>query len=348
MNKITTLASSVLALLFSSQIMAQSINETEGSGALKKTLIEEHGFDKKDIERLFDQAEFRQDTIDLLAKPKEKTHTIKKYKPLFVNAHRLKAGIKFYKANEATFLKVEKDYGIPYEIILSIIGMETNFGSYLGKHRVFEALATLALQHPREKSRVWFSKEFIHYNNIARAQGIDPLSVKGSYTGAMGLPQFMPSSYLGYAVDFEGDGKIDIWNNPNDAIASVANYLLENHWQVGEDILKRAQVTGDYETVRQKGAKMTDTWSTVKKAGWSVTSDNGMEADDKVLPFRIESDKGEEFWLGLKNFYVITRYNHSIRYAMTVWMLGNAIDDAIVEESMTKKAVNHPIIKNEK
>ena len=311
----------------------------QGAEGLMNELTTTYGFDQAIVKQWFSAAEFRQDALDLLAKPVESTTPIKQYKPLFVNEYRLKAGVNYYNLHKETLLAAEAEYGVPWHIMLAIIGMETNFGGYMGKHKVFEALATLALQHPREGSRGWFTREFYHYVTIARDQGLDPLSVKGSYTGAMGLPQFMPSSYKGYAVDFNNDGKTDIWNDPADAIGSVGNYLLKNGWQVGEQIVVPASISGEqFESVRQGGAKIEHTWAQVKAAGWSINIDN-IDNDKKVLPFRIDAENGYEYWLGDKNFYVITRYNHSIRYAMTAWMLAEAIKTEVTD-SLTPSTEN--------
>ena len=211
---------------------------------------------------------------------------------------------------------------LPFQVIVAIIGVETNYGRITGKYKVLDALVTLAFYYPPRAE--FFRKELREFLLLAREEQVDPLSLKGSYAGAMGLPQFMPSSFRAYAVDFDGDGRINIWSNPTDAIGSVASYFKQHGWTAGGQVVSRAQVRG--EQVDQGltvGIEPVKTVGELRTLGWS--SHDALRAEMPVTAFRFDGAEGPEYWLGLPNFYAITRYNRSAMYAMAVYQLSELL-----------------------
>jgi membrane-bound lytic murein transglycosylase B len=214
---------------------------------------------------------------------------------------------------------------VPAEIIVAIIGVETYYGRIAGSYRVIDALSTLAFDYPPRSE--FFTSELKSYLILTRQQGFDPLALKGSYAGAMGYGQFMPSSFLGYAVDFDGDGISDIWNNPVDAIGSVANYFKEHGWRQGEAVVTGATVKGEvplqWFVQGRKNLQPEHTVAEFATAG--VIADKPVPGDTLASAMQFELKNGYEYWLGFHNFYVITRYNHSAMYAMCVHQLSQRI-----------------------
>jgi membrane-bound lytic murein transglycosylase B len=209
-------------------------------------------------------------------------------------------------------------------MIVSIIGVETYYGRIAGSYRVIDALSTLAFDYPRRSE--FFTKELKHFLILTRDQGMDPLLLKGSYAGAMGYGQFMPSSYRSYAIDFDGDEKADIWNNPVDAIGSVANYFKAHGWTEGDPVIVAANATAAIpEEMMSRGRNLKPRFSVAEftAAGLEPTMQTDPEAEAIGIEFELAD--GMEYWLGLHNFYVITRYNHSAMYAMSVYQLSQRI-----------------------
>ena len=213
-------------------------------------------------------------------------------------------------------------------MIAAIIGVETGYGQNKGSWKVVDALSTLAFEYPRRAS--YFSGELANFFKILNENGGDPFSYRGSYAGAMGYPQFMPSSYLAYAVDFDGDGKRDLWNNPVDAIGSVGNYLMKSGWVRGGKIAEEVQVSKQnlaYQQLKQSG-RLTppkESIQTLRNAG--VIIPNGTpNAKVTLFEFEVSAEpKVDEWWIGYQNFYAITRYNHSKLYALAVYQVAEAI-----------------------
>ena len=211
---------------------------------------------------------------------------------------------------------------MPPEIIVAIIGVETFYGRITGKYRVVDALNTLAFHYPKRAN--FFRSEFEHFLLLTREQGFDPLSLTGSYAGAMGMPQFISSSYRNFAIDFDGDKVINIWDNPVDAIGSVANYFVAHKWKAGEPVIDKAIVEGKvFKTALTPGLEPDIDAATLPVLGIQSTASYGKQEKLKLLNF--EQESGPEYWLARHNFYVITRYNHSELYAMAVYQLARAI-----------------------
>lgn len=293
-------------------------------------MVQQHGFTADEVTGLLREAEKRQPILDAIARPAEKSKTWKEYRPIFIVPMRVTNGIAFWNEHRAALELAEKEYGVPAEIIVAIIGVETNYGRNMGSWRVIDALSTLAFDYPPRAP--FFRSELVNYLILTREQQHNPLEFKGSYAGAMGYGQFMPSSYRNYAVDFSGDGFTDIWNNPTDAIGSVANYFKQHGWQTGKAVVVPAKLSQARSKVIANDAfnkvvPPTLTLNEWKKAGVVPVT----KASGKIPAIAIEFDgvKGLEYWFGLQNFYTITRYNRSPMYAMAVYDLSLEIKNAI-------------------
>ncbi|NRB78131.1 MAG: lytic murein transglycosylase B [Saccharospirillaceae bacterium] len=311
-----------VCLLTTSLTFAESFYDHKKSKAVIKELVDKHGMDEKQLIKWLKKGKILKSTVKNLAKPAEKTKTLKEYVPLFVDTNSIKKGQAFYKKHEKILLRAEKEFGVPATIITAIIGVETRYGTYTGKSGTFNALGTTAFS---DRSRnEFFMREFKAFLVICFEQGIDPFSMKGSYAGAMGIAQFMPTSYQHYAVDFNDDGKINIWSDFEDAIGSVANYLSRHKWDIEEAIVLKSVIAKDSKaqvnTVKIKYATSIDH---LLIDGWQIKET--VKSPKKVYPLRLDGKDGVEYWVGLSNFRVITRYNQSVRYAMTVFLLHQQI-----------------------
>jgi membrane-bound lytic murein transglycosylase B len=279
-----------------------------------------HHFDDMYIARV--PMEEKQSIIDAISKPAEKVLTWKEYRKIFLTDQRIKHGRRFMREHQGTFLRAEKFYGVPAHIIAAIIGVETFYGQRMGNYRVLDSLATLAFDYPPRAS--FFRQQLEEFLLLSKEEQQDEFELMGSYAGAMGFGQFIPSSYRAYAVDFDADGIRDIWTNPVDAIGSVANYLSEHHWRKGQTIT--TMVSPENQAGKDLfGNKLKPYISvgqlTEKGAFQGIQLDN----DAQVSPLLFNGGEGEEYWLGLYNFYVITRYNHSKLYAMAVYQLSREL-----------------------
>lgn len=269
--------------------------------------------------------------VEAMNRPAEGVMNWGRYRPIFMTEKRINDGVKFYSEYKNAFIRAEEVYGVDRYVIAAIIGVETGYGQNRGSWKVVDALSTLAFDYPRRAE--FFSGELASFFKILQENGGDPFSYKGSYAGAMGYPQFMPSSYLAYAVDFDGDGKRDLWNNPVDAIGSVGNYLMKAGWVRGAKIAEQVSVSTSnnaYQSLKQTG-RLTppkETVAQLKNAGVITNA----PASTKATLFEFEvtsSPKVDEWWLGYQNFYAITRYNHSKLYALAVFQVSEAIKKGV-------------------
>ena len=306
--------------------------------AFAERMVSEHGFDRTYVDSLLQQASKQQSIIDAMTRPAEKVKPWKDYRKIFIQEKRINQGVKFWTENRETLKRASEQYNVAPEVIVAIIGVETFYGRIKGSYRVIDALSTLSFDYPKRSK--FFTKQLEHFLLLSKEQGQDPLALKGSYAGAMGYGQFIPSSYRSYAVDFDGDGFADIWNNTTDAIGSVANYFARHGWVKDGDVVTRARITENYDDdllsslLNKLKLKATlDELSAMGLAPVNSVGDKPLAGDMKALPFRLEAEQGEEFWLGLKNFYVITRYNHSRMYAMAVHELSQKILERVGAES---------------
>jgi membrane-bound lytic murein transglycosylase B len=287
-------------------------------------LVSQEGFDREELIEIFSDAGRQQSILDAMSRPAEKTKAWYEYREIFLNDKREKQGLEFYQQHRETLQRAEQETGVPAAMIVSIIGVETYYGRIAGSYRVIDALSTLAFDYPRRSE--FFTKELKHFLILTRDQGMDPLLLKGSYAGAMGYGQFMPSSYRSYAIDFDGDEKADIWNNPVDAIGSVANYFKAHGWTEGDPVIVAANATAAIpEEMMSRGRNLKPRFSVAEftAAGLEPTMQTDPEAEAIGIEFELAD--GMEYWLGLHNFYVITRYNHSAMYAMSVYQLSQRI-----------------------
>lgn len=292
---------------------------------LMDEMIQEHGFSREQLSQWFAQAERKQAILDAISRPAERVKPWKEYRPIFMTEARINQGVQFWKKHQAALARAEQEYGVPAQFIVAIIGVETFYGRNTGNYRVIDALSTLGFDYPPRQP--FFRQQLKEFLLLTRAEQIDPLSLKGSYAGAMGLPQFMPSSFRAYAVDFDHDGHIDIWNNPVDAIGSVASYFKQHGWRAGEGVSVQAEITGiRFDEGLTQGLEPTRSAIELRRFGWTPVTP--IPNDTPILAFRLEGAQGDEYWMGLPNFYVITRYNRSVMYAMAVQQLAEALDKA--------------------
>ncbi|KAB7623768.1 lytic murein transglycosylase B [Alkalilimnicola sp. S0819] len=313
-----------LALLPGVPLAAQAAtSERAEVRSFIEQLSEAHGFTESELEEVLDQAQPRPEIIEAISRPAEALPWYR-YRPIFMKPERIRLGVEFWREHEALLAEARTRYGVPEEIIIAILGVETRYGTYKGRHRVIDALLTLGFDYPPRAD--FFRKELGEFLLLAREQGMDPLTPMGSYAGAMGLPQFISSSYRHYAVDFDGDGRTQLWEIP-DAIGSVANYFRAHGWRAGEPVALPARLTGDaWEAYAQRGrrpVKPATALETLRAAGVSVDAE--LSGDTPATLRVLALENGEQPWVVLHNFYVITRYNHSPLYAMAVWQLAEAI-----------------------
>jgi membrane-bound lytic murein transglycosylase B len=286
-------------------------------------MVRRHGLDADALRELLGGARYRQEIIDAIRRPWEAKPWFR-YRSIFLTEARVSAGARFMGANRALLERAAARYGVPPEIISAIVGIETNYGANLGRHRVMDALTTLGFSYPRRAS--FFRGELEELLLLAREEGLDPSGMLGSYAGAVGMPQFIPSSYRAYAVDFDEDGRRDLWGSRADAIGSVGNYLARHGWRAGEPVAFRVEAPEPLpEGIAVAGRRPERPRSPVSRlraSGFEVPG--GVDPAARVSLIRLEAP-GDEFWLGMENFYVITRYNHSNLYAMAVYQLSREI-----------------------
>lgn len=312
----------VFAGLASAGPVTPSATEREAAmRAFVEEMTDKHGFDRGGLRALLAGARFQEDIIRAISRPAE-AKPWHEYRGIFVNLARIEGGARFWRDNEGLLRRAEREFGVPPEMIVAIIGVETRYGGNTGKYRVLDALATLAFGYPPRAS--FFRKELEALLLLAREEGIDLAQVKGSYAGAMGLPQFIPSSYRAYAVDFDGDGRRDLLSSRADVIGSVANYFKEHGWRRGAPVTVPARASGGgLEPLVKAGMKPSLNIETLSAKG--VVSDTVLPRGTLASLVRLEGRGGDEYWLGLNNFYVITRYNRSNLYAMAVFQLSREI-----------------------
>ena len=276
-------------------------------------MVAKHHFKRDELVKVFEQAQYRQDVIDAMNTPA----TLKpwlEYRATFIDQKRIDGGIKFWRKHAETLARATKMYGVPQEIIVAVIGVETMYGKNAGNYRTLDALTTLTFNYPRRVD--FFRAELEQYLLLAREQGFNLLSIKASYAGALGIPQFMPSSYRKHAVDFDADGTIDLMKGAEDAIGSVANYLKQYGWKADEQVAVRAKIDNE--------SRPNDVGAARSIAAWEALGVTPLgNFDDDVYAYLLDFTlpDGKEYWLGFNNFAVITTYNNSSYYAMTVYQL---------------------------
>lgn len=284
-------------------------------------MVERHGFGRAELEGTLRMAQFQPAIIKAISQPATAKPWYE-FRPLLVSPQRVADGVAFWNNHAATLERARREFGIPEEIVAAVIGVETNYGVQSGRHRILDALTTLAFDYPKRAG--FFRAELEQYLLLSREQGMDVLGVRGSYAGAIGIPQFMPSSYRRYAIDFDSDGKVDLSGSPADAIGSVANYLKSYGWEAGQAAVFPALVNGtDYRGALFTGTKSFYPLSELRERGVIPYGESPGNLPATLI--ELENDGGNEYWLGFNNFFVITRYNRSVNYAMSVLQLADEI-----------------------
>ena len=324
-----------MALSVSAQRVAEPLPASYATRADVRAFIDqmagEHGFDRASLTRLFAQARHQPSIVAAMDRPLLEPPKWYDYAPAFITGARVEAGAAYWSAHADELARAEERFGVPAEIIVAIIGVETFYGRFTGKHRTLDALATLAFDYPRRAA--FFRGELKQFLLLARELGMAPLAAKGSFAGALGVPQFMPGSYRSFAVDFDGNGRADLWTSPADVIGSVANYLARHDWQRGQPVLLAAAITdGTRDLVlRRLDGGLSERRAVEAWAADGVTptdATEGLAADPVGVLLLEEKAAGVEadsFWIACNNFYVLTRYNRSRLYAAAVWELAKAV-----------------------
>ncbi|VEG90642.1 lytic murein transglycosylase B [Legionella spiritensis] len=323
MRQFPTLFLALVTLLASHLLHAdQALTQRKDVQTFINYMVREHGFSKQQLNQVMNDVQIQPQIIESMDRPYEKK-TWDVYKALFLTPERLQGGLKFWRDNKETLDKAEKQYGVPANIIVAIVGVETLYGKHQGKYRVIDALSTLAFNYPKRSK--FFTRELEQFLLLCREHHVQPNQYMGSYAGAMGKAQFMPSSYRNFAADFSGKSKKDLMNDNNAVIASIANYISKHGWKYRQGIAQPAQITskkiGKINTGNKYAAYSVNQLST---AGIRpVTA--AINPPPKAGVIELTTQNGREYWLAYPNFYVITRYNSSPQYALVVYLLSQQL-----------------------
>ena len=284
-------------------------------------MVQKHQFEPESLRRLFGKIQPRPAILRAISAPGT-ARPWHEFRARNVDAAHINGGAAFWRRHAATLARASREYGVPEEIIVATIGIETLYGRNTGNHRVLEALTTLAFHYPPRAGL--FRVQLEEYLLLAREAGFDVMGIRGSYAGAIGIPQFLPGSYRRYAVDYDGDGKRDLMGTTADAIGSVANYYKAHGWRAGGQVVVPAHAGGsDADAVMGMGIKPQLKVTELKRFG--VVPAAPVEEGVEAALFMVETESGPRYWLGLNNFYVITRYNRSINYALAVYELSREL-----------------------
>ena len=281
----------------------------------------QHEVPESETRALLKDARVLDSVLEAMRRPAERKPW-HEYRKIFITGKRIERGVEFWREHAASLARAGERFGVPPEIIVAIIGVESFYGVHRGRIRVLDALATLGFRYPRRSA--FFLSELEAFVLLSNEERFDARRIKGSYAGAMGIAQFISSSYRHYAIDFDGDGSRDLMQSPEDAIGSIANYLSMHGWRAGAAIAVPAEVEGDaFEALVEQGIEPHASLASIRARGVGFTTEAGEEEQGALLEF--ETKDGHEYWIGLANFYVITRYNHSALYALAVLQLAERI-----------------------
>ena len=286
------------------------------------SMVKEHKYSRRVLKSVLREARTQQTILEAISRPAEKTKSWDEYRAIFLTEKRITAGAEFWHEHQAELKRISDETGVPREILVGIIGVETYFGRITGSYRVLDALTTLAFDYPPRSK--FFKRELEEFLLLVREERIEASGATGSYAGAMGAPQFMPSSFRAYAVDSSSDGKRDIWTDWSDVIGSVANYFVAHGWQQSKDVVTRATLANFWQgQAPDNSLKPAETVSSLSRQGVMFATD--LPNDHKSQLLLLSGPNGDEYWVGFHNFFVITRYNHSVMYALAVHQLGQEI-----------------------
>ena len=293
-----------------------------GEAAFVREIAADIGRNPAELTALLDGARKQQSILDAIARPAEATKAWKDYRPIFLTDQRVDDGVAFYRAHRELLDRIGQEYGVPAHIIVAIIGVETRYGHNTGKYRVLDALATLAFYYPPRAA--FFRGELKQLLLLGDRHLAYPIAqLRGSYAGAMGWGQFMPTSVAQWGRDEDGDGRIDLWNSLPDITASIANYFREHGWQPDQPVAIRAQPAEQLHELRPAGLE--PLYPVQQMEAWGYAPTEHVDAALGSTLLVLDGERGREYWLTFKNFYVITRYNKSPLYSMAVWQLAEAI-----------------------
>lgn len=290
-----------------------------------REMVTEHAFEAGTLDRLFAQVQRQDRVLEVIQRPAEAKPWYE-YRPIFLTDARIAGGVTFWAEHEAILDRAEARFGVAPEYVVAIIGVETYYGSRTGSFPVLDTLTTLGFDYPPRSD--FFRRELEQYLLLTREESLDPLKLKGSYAGAMGKGQFISSSYRAYAVDFDDDGRRDLWESADDAIGSVANYFSRHGWEADRPVVLPARLSGEAPAALLK-AGLKPSLSREALDGAGVTPAQGeIPSEGPYALIELEAKDGPEYWIGFNNFYVITRYNRSPLYAMAVHQLAQLIREA--------------------
>jgi membrane-bound lytic murein transglycosylase B len=322
-----------MALLLATTCACSNLPATADKGAFSANpevqsfideMVQRHGMDRDELSRLFAQAQLREDILRAISRPAESKPWYD-YRPIFLTTSRIEGGVRFWDEHADILAAAEQAFGVDAQVIVAIIGVETRYGHNAGSYRVIDALSTLAFAYPPRAK--FFRGELEQFLLLTDEERVDRSEAQGSYAGAMGHGQFIASSYRRYAVDFDADGRRDLWHSKRDIIASVANYLHVHGWQLGAPVAEPALVNGIPDAaLAAAGLKPSLMVADLQAQGITTRQDHS--GDRPVSLVELEQRDGPEYWLGFNNFYVITRYNRSPLYAMAVYQLSEEIRKA--------------------
>jgi len=315
-----------LVLISNSSVALENQTRQEITEKLMDELVIEHGFDEQYIKSIFGKVNYLPKLIDSISKPAEKTKTWPEYRAIFITPARIAAGVVFATKHQTLLNRASKETGVPISVLVGILGVETSFGRIMGRYKVIDSLYTLTVGYPPRSA--FFRQQLINLFYLVREENIAIETVRGSYAGAMGAPQFIPSSYRNFAIDGDGDGLIDLFENWDDIVMSVANYLKVNGWQSQQDILA---VTTSSDSSKKKygskGLKPVFTVAELKKNGLNFNTNLHEESPAQII--ELEGKNITETYIGFHNFFVITTYNRNVMYALSVILLGQKIQSAV-------------------
>ena len=312
-------ATVILGLLATAEVAA---GDNAEPALFISELAEETGWAAADIQATLAGARKIQSILDAISRPAE-AKPWRDYRPIFLTPARIDAGVAFMREHHDLLDRIERETGVPASVIAAIIGVETSYGKITGNYRVLDALYTLGFHYPPRAA--FFRSELKHLFRLAGAEQLDIGALKGSYAGAMGWGQFIPSSYRNFAVDGDGDGKRDLWNSLPDIVASVANYFVEHSWAHEGLVAEPVQAAADARPFERDGLNMTSSVGELAALGYTTSA--ALDPAQPATLLKLEGSAGDEYWLVFPNFYVISRYNRSPLYSMAVHQLSQELDN---------------------